>query len=318
MKSKIMSFIAATVCGAALAGCAGEDNLPEPGAGKSSPDFTATIGETDSRAFDRQWEAGDEIGISGAGSANVCYLTKDGGAGFTVRTPGDEIYFLDDEEVTFTAYYPWSSLAEGEARISADTRMQATQKSFDCLWAQASGKKSAPEVAFAFAHRMTKVALTVKAGNGVDADEIKAARMSLEGFRFKGAFNPADGSTSTEDATAPEWEFAGNENAACNAPAASDDAENSVTFPLIFFPQLLDAPLPFVATLPGGHILKAEIDFTAANSGKDGAAARNEWVSGRQYNLTVTLNKTGISLDRCSITPWNEVNGGNIDAEQEF
>ena len=317
MRSKIIPIIAAAVCGAALAACSGDDNAPETGSGKSSPVFTATIGDTYSRALDSSWEAGDEIGISGAGSANVCYLTKDGAGKFSVKTTGSEIYFKDDEEVTFTAYYPWSDLTAAPS-VSADTREQASQKSFDFLWAQASGRKAAPEVAFAFAHRMTKVALTVRAGNGVDLDEIKAARISLEGFRFKGAFNTADGSTATDAATAQKWEFAGNEDAACNAPAAFNDAESSVTYPLIFFPQLLDAPLPFVAVLAGGHILKAEIDFTAANSGKDGAAARNEWVSGRQYNLTVTLNKTGISLDRCTITPWNEVNGGNIDAEQEF
>ena len=316
MKSKIIPIIVAAVCGAALAACSGEDNVPEPGAGKSSPVFTATIGDTHSRALDSSWEAGDEIGISGAGSANVCYLTKDGAGKFSVKTPGTEIYFLDDEEVTFTAYYPWSALTAAPS-VSADTRMQASQKSFDFLWAQASGKKAAPEVAFAFAHRMTKIALTVKAGNGVDLEAVNSAAMSLAGFRVTGAFSTADGSTATE-AAAPEWEFAGNENAAYNSPVTISDAQSAATYSLIFFPQLLDAPLPFTAVLPGGHILKAEIDFTAANSGKDGDAARNEWVAGRQYNLTVTLNKTGISLDGCTIIPWNEVSGGNIDADQNF
>jgi len=37
--------------------------------------------------------AGDEIGISGGSYTNVCYLTKDGDGRFTVKTPGDEIYF---------------------------------------------------------------------------------------------------------------------------------------------------------------------------------------------------------------------------------
>lgn len=315
MKSEMKPIITAALCLAVLAGCSSGENLPDVNAGKCSPDFTATIGGVQTRAFDSSWEAGDEIGISGGSYTNVCHLTKEGDGRFTVKTPGSEIYFQDEGEVTFTAYYPWNSLETAEA-ISADTWAQAHQKSFDFLWAQASGKKAAPQVAFTFAHRMTKVVLAIKPGNGVAYDEVKAAMLSLEGFRHKGSFSIADGSTSVDDATTAMWEFAGNENPAYNAPAIFDDDEGTVTFPLIFFPQEFDAPLPFFAELAGGQTLKAEMDFTAANREKDGADAKNEWVAGRQYNLTVTLHKTGITLDNCSIMPWEEVNGGNIDAEQ--
>lgn len=315
MKSKMKPLITSALCLAVLAGCRGGENGPDENAVRRGPDFTATIGDAQTRALDSSWETGDEIGISGGSYTNVCYLTKDGDGRFTVKTPGDEIYFQDESEVTFTAYYPWSSLETAEA-INADTWAQAYQKSFDFLWAQASGKKAAPQVAFTFAHKMTKVALAVKPGNGIGYDEVKAALLSLEGFRHKGTFNITDGSTSVDDATTAMWEFAGNGNAAYNAPAIFNDTEGTVTFPLIFFPQEFDAPLPFFAALAGGQTLKAEIDFTAANREKDGAAAKNEWVAGRQYNLTVTLHKTGITLENCSIMPWDEVNGGNIDAEQ--
>jgi len=315
MRKTTEHIIAATLALVTLAGCGSDDIGADAGTVKCRPDFTATIGGVQTRAFDRQWEAGDESGISGGGYANVCYLTKEGDGRFAVKTPGDEIYFQDEGEVAFTAYYPWNSLGTAEA-ISADTWAQAHQKEFDFLWAQASGKKAAPEVAFTFAHRMTKVVLAVKPGNGMDYDEVKTAVLSLEGFRHKGAFHIADGSTSVDDATTAMWEFAGNENAAYNAPVLFDDAEGTVTFPLIFFPQEFDAPLPFFAVPAGGQTLKAALDFTDANREKDGAAARNEWVAGRRYNLTVTLHKTGIALDNCSIMPWEEVDGGNIDAEQ--
>lgn len=309
--------IAAALTLVTLAGCGSDDIGPDVSAKKDRPDFTATIGGTQTRASDWQWEAGDEIGISGGFRTNVCHLTKEGDGRFTVKTPGDEIYFQDEGEVTFTAYYPWNSLAGDASAINADTWEQARQKGFDFLWAQASGKKEAPEVAFTFAHRMAKVVLTVRPGNGVDYNnEVKAALLSLEGFRHKGVFHIADGSTVVDDASMGQWKFAGNENAACNAPATFNDAEGTVAYSLIFFPQEFDKPLPFSAELPGGHVLKAAIDFTAANREKDGADAQNEWVAGRQYNLTVTLHKTGIALDNCTITPWSEVDGGNIDAEQ--
>lgn len=314
MKSKMKPLFTATLFLAVLAGCSSEENEPNVNDGKCSPDFTATIGNQ-TRAFDRQWETDDEIGISGGSYTNVCYLTKAADGKFTVKTPGYEIYFQGEDEVTFTAYYPWNSL-EGAQTINADTWAQAHQKSLDFLWAQASGRKAAPEVAFAFAHRMTKVVLTVKPGNGVDYNEVKTALLSLEGFRHKGTFNISDGSTSVDDVTTVMWEFAGNENANYNAPVTFDNAGETVTFPLIFFPQEFDAPLPFFAELPGGQTLRAEIDFTAANREKDGPDAKNEWVAGRQYNLSVTLHKTAITIGNCSITPWDEVNGGNIDAEQ--
>lgn len=316
MRKTTEHVIAAALALVTLAGCGSDDIGPDAGTGKCRPDFTATIGGARTRAFDSNWENGDVIGISGADRTNVCYLTKEGDGRFTVKTPGDEIYFQDEEEVTFTAYYPWNSLAGEAEAISADTWAQAHQKSFDFLWAQASGKKEAPEVAFTFAHRMAKVVLTVKPGNSVGYDDVKTALLSLEGFRHTGSFNIADGSTSVDDAGTAMWKFAGNENAACNAPETFDDAGGTVTFPLVFFPQEFDAPLPFFAELAGGHTLKAAIDFTAANREKDGAAAQNEWVAGRRYNLTVTLHKTGITLDNCSIMPWDEVDGGNIDAEQ--
>jgi len=105
--------------------------------------------------------------------------------------------------VTFTAYYPWNDLAEGAEAINADTWAQAHQKSFDFLWAKASGNKASLQVAFTFTHRMTKVVLAVKPGNGVGYDEVKAALLSLEGFRHKGTFNITDGSTSVDDASSP-------------------------------------------------------------------------------------------------------------------
>lgn len=114
MRKTTEHVIAAAVTLVTLAGCGSDDIGPDAGVGKDSPDFTATIGGASTRAFDSSWEAGDEIGISGGIRTNVCYLTKDGDGLFTVKTPGDEIYFQDDSEVTFTAYYPWHSLA-GEA-----------------------------------------------------------------------------------------------------------------------------------------------------------------------------------------------------------
>ncbi|MDE7414684.1 MAG: fimbrillin family protein [Muribaculaceae bacterium] len=289
-----------------LSGCSDNDSQPVVPTAKDYPDFSATIGDRKTRAIDSQWESDDMIGISGAGRTNVAYITNDGLGNFRVQTSGTQIYFPDDSETTFTAYYPWSSL-NGTSVISTDTRNQTNRKSFDFLWATASGQKDAPNVNFTFDHRMVKVVLTVSPGTGMTYDEIKNFTMSLTGVRHNGSFNIADGTTTVDDES-ESWTF--------SDLAILNDAERTMTFSFILFPQVFDKPLDFLALLdmPGNNdlTLKAYIDFTGANRQKDGTAAKNEWVAGRQYNLSLTLNKTDINVAECLIKDWDEVKGDEI------
>lgn len=314
MKETPKYIMAAALAIMTFAGCGNENDELNVFDRKDSPDFTATIGSVQSRAFDNNWEQGDEIGVSGCNRTNVCYLTNSNDGKFTVKTHGEQIYFQDESEVTFTAYYPWNNLAEGVVAIDADTEVQTNQKSFDFLWAQASGKKDSPNVNFNFAHRMAKVVLTVRPGNGMSFDEVKDATLSLGGFRHTGFINITDGSTMVNGDATANWVFTGGV-----APAVLDETESTVTYSLIFFPQEFDNPLAFLAELDlsdnKSYNLRAGIDFTAANSEKDGAQAKNEWVAGRQYNLSLTLHKTDITLSECVINPWNEVNGDEINVD---
>lgn len=309
MKDASKYFIPAALAIMTLVGCVNEESGPEVTGSKDCPDFTATISAVGTRAFDRSWEQGDRIGISGCGRTNVCHHTSAGDGNFTVTKTGSQIYFQSDAETDFTAYYPWNDLAEGVA-INADTRSQTEQKNFDFLWSKASGKKDAPNVAFTFAHRMAKVVLTIHPGSGMSYEEVKRARLSLGGFRHTGAFNPADGSTTVTGVAEP-WDF--------SDFAQFNDTEKTLTFSLLLFPQRHNEPLEFLAGLemPGNQSLslKAAIDFTNANRGKDGSDAKNEWVAGRQYNLSLTLNKTEISVGECVINPWTEIKGDDITVD---
>lgn len=309
MRKASKYFITAALGLMTLAGCANGENAPVDTGRNDSPSFTATISGLQSRAFDEQWESGDVIGISGANRYNVGY-TSNGQSSFTVKNSGEQIYFPDDNEVVFTAYYPWNALTAGSTAINADTRKQNEQKNFDFLWAQATGKKDAPDVAFTFAHKMAKVVLTVKPGEAMSYDEVKETDLSLDGFRHTGSFDTADGTTTVDD-TAEPWEFSGF--------AGLNDTAQALSFTFIVFPQEHSKPLDFLATLElsDGTLLslKAAIDFTSANKEKDGDNARNEWVAGRQYNLSVTLNKSSITLDGCGITPWTSVTGEDITVD---
>ncbi|MCF2598490.1 fimbrillin family protein [Phocaeicola barnesiae] len=316
------TILMATLAAAVLTACNNDENNVID-TGSSQATFTAAIdGQVNTRAYDRTWEAGDAIGISGISGGitytNVQYITdSDGTSGnFTVGTQGNEIYYQDDNSVTFTAYYPWANLAADATTITADTRAQASQSDFDFLWSRQTGSKASPNVQFIFAHKMAKLVLTIRKGDGVSFQEVQDAVLSLGGFKYSGTFNVTDGTTSTADDLATGWTFAGNTSeTGYNAPLSKDDAAETVSYTLILFPQEFSSPLPITATLTGMQSFSATLDFTAANVDAGDTDAKNEWVAGRQYNLSVTLHKTDITVDGCTIQGWDEANGGNVNAD---
>lgn len=320
MKAK--TIFMATLAAAVLTACNNDENTVID-IGASQATFTAAIdGQVNTRAYDRTWEAGDAIGISGISGGitytNVQYITdSDGTSGnFTVGTQGNEIYYQDDNSVTFTAYYPWANLAADATTITADTRAQASQSDFDFLWSRQTGSKASPNVQFIFAHKMAKLVLTIQKGNDVSYQEVQDAVLSLGSFKYSGTFNVTDGTTSTADDLATGWTFAGNTSeTGYNAPFVPNATAESVSYTLILFPQEFSSPLPITATLTGMQSFSATLDFTAANVDAGDTDAKNEWVAGRQYNLSVTLHKTDITVDGCTIQGWDEANGGNVNAD---
>ena len=319
-KMKAKTIFMATLAAAVLTACNNdENNVIDTGSSKAT--FTATIdGQVNTRAYDRTWEANDAIGISGTSGSttytNVQYVTTGGNGNFTVGTPGNEIYYQDDNSVTFTAYYPWANLAADATTITADTRAQASQSDFDFLWSRQTGSKASPNVQFIFAHKMAKLVLTIQKGNDVSYQEVQDAVLSLGGFKYSGTFNVTDGTTSTSDDLATGWTFAGNTSeTGYNAPFETEATAQTVSYTLILFPQEFTTALPITATLIGMQSFSATLDFTNANVDAGDTDAKNEWVAGRQYNLSVTLHKTGITVDGCTIQGWDEANGGNVDAD---
>ena len=267
-KMKAKTIFMATLAAAVLTACNNDENTVID-IGASQATFTAAIdGQVNTRAYDRTWEAGDAIGISGISGGitytNVQYITdSDGTSGnFTVGTQGNEIYYQDDNSVTFTAYYPWANLAADATTITADTRAQASQSDFDFLWSRQTGSKASPNVQFLFAHKMAKLVLTIQKGNDVSYQEVQDAVLSLGGFKYSGTFNVTDGTTSTADDLATGWTFAGNTSeTGYNAPFVPNATAESVSYTLILFPQEFSSPLPITATLTGMQSFSATLDF---------------------------------------------------------
>lgn len=311
---KKLSIILFASAALTVASCSNEE---APSVADARASFTASI--TSTRAVDASWEPGDAIGIScqtgGKTYTNVNYVTANADGVFTVANPGEDIYYQSDDDVTFTAYYPWQAFNGDVQPISFDSHNQAQSEQFDFLWAQAVGKKSSPNVAFTFAHKMSKVVLTVKKGADVSFDELKAAHMSLSGFYHEGSFNVETGVVTPSGDLCPGYTFAGATDVNQNAPSTVDNTAETVIYTLIFAPQTFAQQPTLTAKLVGLQSFSTLIDFTAANSNAGDASPVNGWVAGRQYNISVALHKTSITVEGCTITNWEQADAGSFDAK---
>lgn len=308
-ETKLLTLFTAAL---ALAACSSSDERTSV-SDKVEAQFVATIdGKT--RAYDTYWDKADQIGVTGTSGekaySNVAYQTAAGDGKFAAVSDGSEIYFQDDNTVSFTAYYPWNS----STTITANTYNQKQQEQFDFLYASAQGSKASPLVSFRFAHKMSKVMLTLQCGDDVTYEELKAATISLAGFKNNGTFDGLTGMTTTTGDVTSAWLLAGNTaNENYNAPISTNDTKETVAYQLILFPQDLAQEMTLVATL--AQSFKANIDLTTANKNGGDATPTNSLVAGRQYNLKVTLSKTALIVNDCTIENWDEVDGGTFMAD---
>lgn len=310
MKTKYL--LAATLF-AGLASCGNDEtgNTDNTGTQKDTAAlFTGSIEGTRARAYDQTWDPEDMIGISGTSGTktytNICY--KRAGSGSEAFTAADEtrkIYYQDEQPVTFTAYYPWNESLTAATTITADTREQMNQKQFDFLYSTAAGSQDTP-VNFTFAHKMAKLVLTVKAGAAVVYSDVESAVCSLEGFLNEGTFDRATGIAAASGTPGAMWTFANNTSAPTyNTPTIKkNEAAGAIAYTLILFPQTFPSSagnLKFTAAT-AGKAFSAEIDLSKVPDNDDA----NELKAGVQYNITINLNKTGLTVGVSTISPWEE------------
>lgn len=292
---KIYFFAAAAL---ALTSCSSSD---EPAASDSdeavAARVTANIDCVKSRAYDTQWEAGDAIGISTTSTGKTQYAnmkyTVSGTSDF-IHAGGDAsgIFFQDREEVTFSAYYPFTGVEQTAAGVITDAKTdnQAAQKQFDFLFASgAKASRTSSTLSFtgaaAFSHKMTRlvIELITDANSGFTADEVTSGTYFLSGLKHSGSFDTATGTAiATGDASA-DWQI----------NATPSDASNVRTYSMILYPQA-DAALRLKATIDGVDYF---CNLTPALA------------AGVSYSYTITVKKTGLEVTNCTINDWN--NGGH-------
>lgn len=194
-----------------FAACANE----EDGIGNNGPvaatvkaDISNNI-KTRGTADNNSWTAGDAIGVYATSSGyttgdNKKYVTTNGDGTFEAADNNNIIYFKDNKETTFSAYYPYNKfLTDGKmnwnmAEVEANQPCKA-----DVLFASgATASKASPTVNFTdaehrFKHCMSLVEFKIKPGQGVKYNNYKFNSLNMKGIFTSGKFDTRTGSVET-------------------------------------------------------------------------------------------------------------------------
>lgn len=250
------------------------------------------------RASGTNWAERDEIGISESrfGYTNVPYRWESG----KFTPTGTIIFFQDDDPTIFSAYYPYDADG-GTLTATTDAKAQQNQPAIDFLYATgATASTHNPEVNFtddtdaggtdcSFHHCMSQITLTFKAGSGVDFTTINPTGYTLSGLVLEGSFDTTDGMAEADDATATQ-------------DLNMTLTNGALTSSVILFPQ--------TKASIGLSVYYNSQPYTATLTVPDGALK-----AGNNYTYTVTVRNKDLSISSATISDWNPVNGGNVNAD---
>ena len=291
-------FFALAVLALALAAC-NNDNEILNNDGPVAARFIADIAPA-TRASGTTWDNGDRIGVTDIGNdtryGNVPFILKNG----KFEAEEKVIYIEDVKTHTFRAYYPYNA-AGGTLAATTDATAQQNQPAIDFLFASgATGDKNSPVVSFtdktkdggadnSFHHRMSRITLTIEAGDGVNFSVIKPERYTLDGLKLTGTFNTADGIATADDG-------------AQTGELTMELADGNLTSSVILFPQA-------AASLPLNVNYRSQ-NYRATLTVPEGALK-----AGNNYTYTVKVRNRGIEVSQATIAAWNEIDGGEVGAD---
>ena len=298
-----------------FAACANE----EDGIGNNGPvaatvkaDISNNI-KTRGTADNNSWTAGDAIGVYATSSGyttgdNKKYVTTNGDGTFEAADNNNIIYFKDNKETIFSAYYPYSeSLTDGKM----DWNMAAVEANQPCkadvLFASgATASKASPTVNFTdaehrFKHCMSLVEFKIKPGQGVKYNNYKFDRFELKGIFTNGKFDTRTGSVETVGDRGSVWR---------DFDDVSFESEES--FAYIMLPQSLESNKMDIEI----YLLlnDSEVKYTTPIT----PSTNGQFEGGKKYTYNITVKNTGITIENANIDPWGNGDSSDLDADIEL
>ena len=249
------------------------------------------------RAFDDQWNAGDQIGIYTlkAGTTdidaadNLAYRNNltEGCAATANFAPAGEAAKLPDDgsKVDVVAYYPYSASAAAGV-VELDVQKQDNQAAIDLLGAKAEGvSANAPQAVLNFKHKLTKIFIRTTAEDGSSLSDLKAY---IKGMYTKVSYSAfADELSMVSGDTKKDVEMRSADGYYVEAIVLPNIAGNDATTRNIEFEH-------------NGKVYKVAI------------SADVKFESGKKYVYDATFTATGVKIEGAGITNWEEVTGGDV------
>ena len=309
-----------------FAACANE----EDGIGNNGPvaatvkaDISNNI-KTRGTADNNSWTTGDAIGVyvTSAGNTkgtNVKYEYDNGY--FTSASP---IYFRDNKEQTFSAYYPYiddpkNDKFNEEGWLINDWTIDYNNPSNtllanDFLFASgATASKESPTVNFTklnnaseslpdkdhrFKHKMSMIAFTVTAGEGIESGKSYLQSITLDKIKTQGKINVKTGATeatgTSSTTTLPVTGF----------------LTDARTCQFILFPQQFEKNELIISC-------NVKYNENTINNYTTTLTLPNGFEGGKKYTYTITVKNNSIVIENANITPWG-IGADNDQLEAEI
>ena len=289
-KTKILLVIVFTV--SLLPSCTKEESFD-----KKMMNIKGVVYNAQTKVSDSGFENSDQIGVfvidySGTtpGSfspttnhaTNVKHTYVASRNDWTPET-GKEIYWNDAvTKVDVYGYFPYNSsvtsISAYPFSVQTDQSSSSNYFNSDFLWAKTSNVTAQTlPVTLNFGHRMSKVVITTTAGAGFTASEFNAATKSVQilGTKLSSKINLSDGTVNVDNSS---------ENGTITPIA------NGNVFTAILVPQTIaESTVLFKVTVNGVEYYYSK-GFTFESS--------------KQYNFTVLVNKSSLSMVTNSVSEW--------------
>lgn len=274
-----------------LAGCSNDEDAGNFGDPVAVQFGTGKIARLKTTAEGDQWTLNNTIGIfmirngQSLSSANIAesadnreYQAQTGNSNQSGFIPvgTDIIYYPQNgDKVDFIAYYPHKTTLTNYI-YPIDVSNQATPEDIDVLYSNnAKGyNKNSGTVDLQFNHALSKLSFTLEPGD--NSPILAGAKIEIINLATTANLDMADGSVTTTNS---------------GQTLTADTTSNELSSSAIVIPQALSGT-KLIVTL-ADNVSKFEWDFTTT-----------EFQTGKNYQYTITVSKTGIIVNPGNITTW--------------
>ena len=260
------------ICGV-LASCSSEDESTAPlPDGKYPLQLTAEVAQPQPRAGGKDaWTGGEEIRVSLEGVFGNKTYVMDASGNASPKDADNAFYWKNTDEARVSA---WTPDIESETDISDQSGGYAA---FDVLYASAIGRYD-QAINLRFIHRMAKIEVILKAGEGITEEEMEGATVTIFG-------DPLTHST-----------------AGLVAPGDQSDGEIKPYYDAATKKYEALVPPQNMTGKPLVRISIGSNDFTYTPETE--AAGKFDFFGGKRYAYTITVKANGIDVQSVTSGTW--------------